>query len=41
VLEAGQAVGPYHYEYAEEWLLVLEGEVGTRFATTATRQRAW
>ncbi len=30
VLEAGQAVCPYHYEYAEEWLLVLEGEVIVR-----------
>lgn len=23
----GQSVCPYHYEYEEEWLLVLEGEV--------------
>lgn len=30
VLEAGQAVCPYHYEYAEEWMLVLEGEVVVR-----------
>jgi uncharacterized cupin superfamily protein len=30
VLEPGQAVCPYHYEYAEEWLLVLEGEVVIR-----------
>jgi uncharacterized cupin superfamily protein len=30
VLEAGQSVCPYHYEYAEEWLLVLEGEVMIR-----------
>jgi uncharacterized cupin superfamily protein len=30
LLEAGQAVCPYHYEYAEEWLLVLEGEVVVR-----------
>ena len=29
-LEPGQAVCPYHYEYAEEWLLVLEGEVVVR-----------
>ena len=27
VLPPGQAVCPYHYEYEEEWLLVLEGEV--------------
>jgi uncharacterized cupin superfamily protein len=31
LLEPGQAVCPYHYEYAEEWLLVLEGEVTIRF----------
>jgi uncharacterized cupin superfamily protein len=30
VLEAGQAVCPYHYEYVEEWLLVLEGEIVIR-----------
>jgi uncharacterized cupin superfamily protein len=30
LLEAGQAVCPYHYEYAEEWLLVIEGEVVVR-----------
>ena len=30
LLEAGQAVCPYHHEYAEEWLLVLEGEVVVR-----------
>jgi uncharacterized cupin superfamily protein len=30
LLEAGQAVCPYHYEYDEEWLLVLEGEVVVR-----------
>jgi uncharacterized cupin superfamily protein len=30
LLEPGQAVCPYHYEYAEEWLLVLEGEVVVR-----------
>jgi uncharacterized cupin superfamily protein len=29
-LETGQAVCPYHYEYAEEWLIVLEGEVVVR-----------
>jgi uncharacterized cupin superfamily protein len=26
-LPAGQAACPYHYEYEEEWLVVLEGEV--------------
>jgi uncharacterized cupin superfamily protein len=30
VLEPGQAVCPYHYEYEEEWLIVLEGEVVVR-----------
>ena len=30
LLEPGQAVCPYHYEYAEEWLLVLEGAVVVR-----------
>ena len=29
-LAPGQAVCPYHYEYAEEWLIVLEGEVVVR-----------
>jgi uncharacterized cupin superfamily protein len=27
---AGQNLCPYHYEYVEEWLLVLEGEVLVR-----------
>ncbi|MDQ6835259.1 MAG: cupin domain-containing protein [Actinomycetota bacterium] len=26
----GQSVCPYHYEYVEEWLLVLDGEVELR-----------
>jgi uncharacterized cupin superfamily protein len=26
----GESLCPYHYEYAEEWLLVLEGEVIVR-----------
>jgi uncharacterized cupin superfamily protein len=30
VLEPGQAVAPYHYEYDEEWLIVLEGDVVVR-----------
>ena len=30
LLEPGQAVCPYHYEYREEWLIVLDGEVVVR-----------
>src|SRR5689334_14278818 len=30
VLPPGQAVCPYHYEYEEEWLLVLDGEIVLR-----------
>jgi uncharacterized cupin superfamily protein len=29
-LPPGQAVAPYHYEYEEEWLLVLDGSVSVR-----------
>jgi len=29
-LPAGQSLCPYHYEYEEEWLLVLEGAVVVR-----------
>jgi uncharacterized cupin superfamily protein len=29
-LPAGESLCPYHYEYVEEWLLVLEGEVIVR-----------
>jgi uncharacterized cupin superfamily protein len=29
-LPAGESVSPYHYEYEEEWLLVLEGTVALR-----------
>jgi len=29
-LPPGQAVCPYHYEYEEEWLVVLDGEVEVR-----------
>ena len=29
-LPAGQSVCPYHYEYEEEWLLVLDGAVVVR-----------
>src|SRR5262245_23259789 len=30
VLPTGESLCPYHYEYEEEWLLVLEGEVAVR-----------
>lgn len=30
VLASGQAVCPYHYEFVEEWLLVLDGAVAVR-----------
>ena len=29
-IPAGESLCPYHYEYTEEWLLVLEGEVVVR-----------
>jgi uncharacterized cupin superfamily protein len=29
-LEPGQSQGPYHYEYEEEWLLVIDGTVVLR-----------
>jgi uncharacterized cupin superfamily protein len=29
-LPAGERLCPYHYEYEEEWLVVLEGEVSVR-----------
>jgi uncharacterized cupin superfamily protein len=29
-LPTGQAVCPYHYEYEEEWLLILDGAVSLR-----------
>jgi uncharacterized cupin superfamily protein len=29
-LAPGQASSPYHYEYAEEWLLVVEGTIVVR-----------
>jgi uncharacterized cupin superfamily protein len=29
-LPPGQSLCPYHYEYVEEWLLVLEGELELR-----------
>jgi uncharacterized cupin superfamily protein len=30
VLPPGESLCPYHYEYEEEWLLVLEGDVDVR-----------
>jgi len=33
-LPPGQSVCPYHYEYEEEWLLVLEGAVVVRVPAT-------
>ena len=29
-IPAGQSLCPYHYEYVEEWLLILEGELVIR-----------
>jgi uncharacterized cupin superfamily protein len=29
-IPAGQSLCPYHYEYVEEWLLVLDGELELR-----------
>jgi len=29
-IPAGESLCPYHYEYEEEWLVVLEGSVGVR-----------
>ena len=29
-IPAGESLCPYHYEYVEEWLLVLEGELVVR-----------
>jgi uncharacterized cupin superfamily protein len=31
-LASGESSGPYHYEYEEEWLLVIEGTVVLRAA---------
>ena len=36
---AGQSLCPYHYEYVEEWLLVLEGEVLVRVPDGEQRLR--
>jgi uncharacterized cupin superfamily protein len=35
-LPAGQTLCPYHYEYVEEWLLVMSGEVVVRTPTGAS-----
>ena len=38
----GQAICPYHYEYAEEeWLIVLEGEPTLRVPDGERRLRPW
>jgi uncharacterized cupin superfamily protein len=41
-LPPGQAICPYHYEYAEEeWLLVLEGNPTLRRPEGTTRLEPW
>ena len=41
-LPPGQAICPYHYEYAEEeWLIVLEGEPTLRVPDGERRLRPW
>ena len=41
-LPPGQAICPYHYEYAEEeWLVVLEGEPTLRLPQGTRRLRPW
>ena len=41
-LPPGQAVCPYHYEYAEEeWLLVLEGRPTLRHSEGSDELRQW
>lgn len=39
-LPAGQTLCPYHYEYVEEWLLVMTGEVQVRTPAGAAAARA-
>lgn len=39
-LPAGQTLCPYHYEYVEEWLLVMTGEVQVRTPAGASSARA-
>ncbi len=41
-LPPGQAICPYHYEYAEEeWLIVLEGEPTLRVPEGERRLKPW
>jgi uncharacterized cupin superfamily protein len=41
-LPPGQAICPYHYEYAEEeWLVVLKGEPTLRTPEGSSRLRPW
>jgi uncharacterized cupin superfamily protein len=41
-LPPGEAVCPYHYEYAEEeWVLVLEGTPSVRHVDGVTQLRPW
>lgn len=39
-LPSGQALCPYHYEYVEEWLLVMTGELQVRTPTGVSPARA-
>jgi uncharacterized cupin superfamily protein len=39
-LPPGQATVPYHYEYDEEWVMVLEGELTVRHPEGETVMRA-
>jgi uncharacterized cupin superfamily protein len=39
-LPQGQTLCPYHYEYVEEWLLVMEGEVQVRTPAGVAPARA-
>ena len=39
-LPAGESLCPYHYEYAEEWLLVLHGELDLRTPSGTERLAA-
>jgi uncharacterized cupin superfamily protein len=39
-LPTGQTLCPYHYEYVEEWLLVMVGEVQVRTPTGVASARA-
>jgi len=37
LLPPGESLCPYHYEYVEEWLLLLEGELDLRTPTGVER----